>query len=188
MKSTPKSNDMLGLICENLFRHVFGDKKYYGYATAFNNPTFRRREFKKLINKFVKHVDELNASEKFKEYLTYQLKYLQKEIARTSLDPEAVGILVINLKIISTFLGYHYASGNKREEPYFIPSIWAEKRGWVETLEYYTERDKLIERREKIVELLQQEGLSLSEIAFILNISGYKVSQISQKIKLKNKK
>jgi hypothetical protein len=98
------------------------------------------------------------------------------------LDVEATGLLLINLKLIATFFGYHFAAGSKTEDPYFIPSIWAEKQGWLESLTFYNERDALIEKRQKLVEKLQKDGHTLSEIAFMLNISGYKVAQISQKI------
>lgn len=171
------------MMCENLFRQVFGDKKYYGYAAAFNDPKFRKKEFNKLIERFINHLDELVVTEKFKEYLGYQLEYLRREVARTDLDNDSVGILVVNLKIIATFLGYHYSTGPKREEPYFVPSIWAEKQGWVNALEYYKGRDSLIVVRQSVVEQLLQEGKTYSEIGFILNISGYKVAQIVQKIK-----
>lgn len=179
----PKSSEMIPMMSENLFRQVFGDKKYRGYASAFNDPAFRKKGFNKLIRRFINHLDELVVSEKFKEYLGYQLEYLRREIARTDLDDEAIGIVVVNLKIIATFLGYHYASGPKREEPYFVPSIWAEKQGWLEPLEYYKERDSLIVARQKVVEQLLKEGKTYSEISFILNISGYKVAQIVQKVK-----
>ena len=186
-KDNPKSGDMLPIMCENLFRQVFGDKQYYGYASAFNDPSYRKKEFKKLIRQFVKTLDALVVTEKFKEYLDYQLKYLEQEVARTNLDNDGVGILVVNLKIIATFLGYHYASGPKREEPYFVPSVWAERRGWVNSLEYYKERDSLIAARQDVVARLLKEGKTYSEISFVLNISGYKVAQIVQRIKADSK-
>ncbi len=182
-KNDPKSGEMLPMMCENLFRQVFGDKQYYGYASAFSDPTYRKKEFKKLIQQFVKTLNELVTTEKFKEYLSYQLKYLEKEIGRTNLDNDSLGILVVSLKIIATFLGYHYASGPKREEPYFVPSVWAERRGWTDSLEYYKERDALIASRQDVVARLLEEGKTYSEISFILNISGYKVAQIVQRIK-----
>jgi len=111
------------------------------------------------------------------------LEYLRREVKRINFDQDNLGVLVVNLKIIATFFGYHYASGPKREEPYFVPSIWAEKQGWIQPLDYYKERDELVKARQKIVEHLISDGKTYSEVAFILNLSGYKVAQIVQQIK-----
>ncbi len=182
----PKSSENVGLLAENLFRQVFGDQKYYGYASAFNDATFLKKELLKLVNRFEKHVSELKASEKFLNFLQYQLGYLKIEINRSTLNGEMAGLLIVNLKIIATFLGYHYASGNKREEPYFIPSIWAEKQAWIESRKFYQEEDKLIEVRKQVVTQLLRSGHTLAEVSFILNISGYKLAQIKQQIDSKN--
>ena len=141
---TPKSKELFTLMIENLFCLIFGKKAYYGTASAFGNPAYFKRHIIKLVDKFIAEIAELHASEKFIDYLNYQLGYLKKEILSAGdLSNETKGILIVNLKIVATLLGHAQASGDRREEPYFIPSLWAEMQGWIDLGQYLNTKEYL---------------------------------------------
>lgn len=176
----PLAASLLPMLAENLFRQVFGEKKYYGTASEFNDPILFRKECRKLLRKFRKDVLALNASQQFIDCLEVQLSYIESTLKQLKLTVDERVVLILLLKFVACLLGYQHLAGPRREEPYFVPSIWAEQRGWGRSDEFYARTSVVNERRQGLVAELLEEGFTLSETAEILNISGYKVSQLNQ--------
>lgn len=186
-EKTPKSSEYHAMMSENLFRQVFG-KRYYGMASAFYNDKYFRTNIIKLINHFKADISEIIAPEALVEYLSYQLGYFSKEVTSCkAFTPEVRGFLVISLKIIATLLGYHYSAGGKKNEPFYIPDLWAEMQGWDNLSTYLDTKEYLnTQERSKIIKQLIDNGKTNTEIATIFNLSKYKIAQIIKNTKNEN--
>lgn len=157
-------------------------------ASAFNSDNYFRKQILKLIDKLIAEVKKIQASEKFVDYLCYQLSYLKSEITLLkSIPNDLKGLLIILLKAVATLLGYGQFAGPKLVEPYFIPSLWSEMQGWSDFPKYYRTKEYFIkQKRLELVDQLIKEGRTSSEIALILNISGYRIAQFRQQINANN--
>lgn len=183
-KEASNSTKFSGIMTEYFFQSVFG-KKYHGTASAFqNNNKYFKNEIMKLIDRFISDVKNLIATEDVIENLLYQLGYLKKELSVIN-DPsnEVKGLLIINLKLFATLLGYNRVVGRREQEPYFIPTLWSEKKGWRNLSEYQDTKEHLeIETRIKIIKDLRKKKHTVTEIALIMNLSNYKTAQLLKKI------
>lgn len=183
-KYIPKSSDAFSLMAENLLRQVFG-KKYYGMASAFNNESYFKKNLTKLIDQLVKDTSALIAPEVLIDNINYQLGYFKKEINEANeFSPELRGALVISLKIIATLIGYRFLTGDKKNEPFFVPSLWSEMQGWNNLSEYLDTKEYLNNQSKiEIIKQLVAKRHTATEIAVILNISGYKVAQLLKQVR-----
>lgn len=163
-------------------RNVFGDK-YYGYASAYQNPTLFRRDVKKLVKKLQSDIDNLIASDNFKGAAKLYLERIEEGLKKAKSEDEYRALLVYSLDVITILIGYHYQSGVKRVEPYFIPSTWQDRQGWKEAADYYKFKDYMAAERKKIVKRLKSEGKTNSEVAELLNITNYRVAQILRELR-----
>lgn len=166
-----------GMPMERLMCNVFGNA-HHGLATAYQNPSTFKRDFKKLINKLISNTDQLIASENFKLSIKHRLETIKSKITQANTDDDFRVLLVEGFHIITNFLGYHYQAGNKYEEPYFIPTTWAEASGHQDALGYYEYEDELHNRQKQLVRQLKSEGKTTPEVSKIMNLSAYRVAQI----------
>jgi len=165
-----------------LMRNVFGDK-YYGYASAYQNPKLFRRDVRKLVKRLISDVDKLIASDNFKGAMKLYLERIEDGLKKAKSEDEYRAILVYALDAITILLGYHYQSGPKRTEPFYIPSTWQDRQGWKESEDYYKFKDYMKTERKRIVKMLKSEGKTNPEIAELLNISNYKIAQILKELR-----
>lgn len=166
-----------GMPMERLMRNILGDR-FHGLATAYQNPSVFKRDFRKLIDKLISDTDKLIASENFKLSIKHHLDTIKSKINRANTDDDYRVLLVEGFHIITNFFGYHYQAGKKYEEPYFIPTTWAEASGHRDSLGYYEYEDGLYDRQKQLVRQLKSEGKTYSEISTIMNLSAYRVAQI----------
>lgn len=173
----PREGYSDGMPMERLMQSVLGDR-YHGLATAYQEPSIFKRDFKKLIDKLVGDIDKLVASENFRLSIKHRLETIKSRIGQASTDDDFRVLLVESFHIVSTLLGYHYQSGKKYEEPYFIPTTRAEASGFRDALGYYEYEDELYDRQKELVLQLKSEGKTYAEISKIMNLSAYRVAQI----------
>lgn len=173
----PREGYSDGMPMERLMQSVLGDR-YHGLATAYQDPSTFKRDFKKLVDKLISDVDKLIASENFKLSIKYYLETIKSKIRHARTDDDFRVLLVEAFHIITTLLGYHHQAGNKHEEPYFIPTTWVEASGYRDALGYYEYEDELYGRQKELVQQLKSEGKTYAEISKIMNLSAYRVAQI----------
>lgn len=171
-----------GMRTELLMRNVFGDK-YYGLASAYQNPKYFKRDVKVLVKKLRKDIDDLIANDHFKSACRLYLEQIAQELGKAGSEDDYRRIFVNALDIITILLGYHYESGNKRTIPFYIPNIWKESQGWSDALNFYDYKDSLFDKRKSLVAQLKKEGFTNAAISEIMNISAYKLAQIINAIK-----
>lgn len=179
LKVKPDPHEGIELSAEFFFRHVFGDKKYDHTAGRFNDTTYSKQQIKKMISKFKDDIDHLMASEAFIAGANHDLDRLESNLLQGKMTKEKLSNALAALHPIATFLGYGAGSKHKTAEPYFIPSAWQEMLGWNNSEEYFASSRLLqVEYRAQIARQLKEQGLTLAEIAIVLNQSGYRVAQL----------
>lgn len=171
-----------GMRTELLMRNVFGDK-YYGLASAYQNPKYFKQDVKILLKKLRQDVDDLIANDHFKGACRLYLESIEKELGNAKSEDDYRKLFVNALDIVTILLGYHFEAGNKRTIPFYIPNIWNESQGWSDALKFYEYQDSLFEKRKSLVAQLKNEGFTNAAITEIMNISTYKLAQILIKIK-----
>ena len=179
------SYEMLSYSAELLFRHVFGYDKYYGTAGSFNDPSYFKKQIKKMITQLRKDIDNLQASELYINSAKNDLERLEKAMLDGQFTKQWQQLALAALRPIVTFLGYGAGSKQKTVEPYFIPSVWQENQGWNDGSAHFDHIKRLKEDyRIQIVNQLQKQGLTHAEIAEVMNQSGYRIAQLLNQAKV----
>lgn len=167
------------LSAESLFRYVFDDEAYYHTAGSFNDPVYCKRQLRKILTQFKNDIDHLQASESFIASATHDMDRLEESLLRGQITREKLSNALAALHPIATFLGYGVGSKHKSVEPYFIPSVWQEMLGWTDQENYFANSEVLhVRYRAQIALQLKEQGLTLAEIAAVLNQSGYRIAQL----------
>lgn len=167
---------MLSYDAELLFRHVFGDDKYYHTASNFDDPSYFKKHIKKLFIRLRKDIDNLQASEIFINRAKHDINDLENTLLQGRLTKERQQIIVVSLQPVITFLGYGAGSKYKTSEPYFIPSVWQERLNWTESEGFRKKLD--VDYRTQIAIQLKEQGLTHAEISEVLNQTGYRIAQL----------
>lgn len=174
------------LFAEFLFVNVYGEKKYGRKADYFRDESYFKSQIKKLISKLNTDIDNLQASELFISQAKRELTDLGLELLKGKLSKEKQMIIILSLRPIITFLGYGNGSNHKTREPYFIPTLWLERQGWLDSSIYYDRKFELENNlRIRIIEQLAKVGLSRSEIALVMNQTGYRIAQYMNEARVK---
>ena len=178
------SYEMLSHSAELLFRFVFGNK-YDGTASSFNDPSYFKKQIKKMLTQLRKDIDNLQASEHYIKSANYDLEQLEEALLDGEFTKQWQQLALAALRPIVTFLGYGAGSKHKTVEPYFIPSVWQENKEWNDGSAHYDHVKKLKEDyRMQIVKQLQKQGLTHAEIAEVMNQSGYRIAQLLNQAKV----
>ena len=175
-KDLPYNHDL-----EFALRNI-GLKKYYGYAGVFENP----KEYRKAIKEWSKHVSKrvyelTEYDERLREIVLSHLKYLEDMIKKVPDGKTEFQIIPIMMGIVNNLIGYDWM-GKINRNVFFFQSRGQqlkdlEAKAEVTTKEYIEAYRDSEKRKKEIIENLKKKGMSLYQIADIMNLSIYMVKK-----------
>jgi hypothetical protein len=169
-----------GMALETCMRRVFGDEANH-IASSSLDEKYRRRWVSRLLRQLIRDAQELDATQRHKERISYLLEALQKQ---KWTGDDASWRLVFDLLALATeLLGYEGSSGHR---PY-TPMYWQELQTHLDIANEEGQSERLQEEfrsaaawRAEVVRYLKVKGLNDLEVAMALKTSEYEVKKLKR--------
>ena len=165
---------------ENMLRQYFGDKSY-GSQGCRDNILLIPREFKKVVMKIEKRVNDLDTTIRHKERMLNEVERLKKDLSQKDTDPYTMIIHLFSL--ISRLLGYDYLKGyintpfyHQTQNQYYSQKIFEGD----DVLQDYYDNKNLISLQKGVYDFLTKNGNSDFRIAQIMNTTEYQIKKLKK--------
>lgn len=168
---------------EDGMRQILGDKAYHT-ADLAEDLKQSKQLLQKATNKLSARIDEIITMDtRLRGLLLTRLEVLQAYIKRLNKTPSIMDIVGLLYNIIGMLLGYDWMDGKAYKTPIYYRTKSQEFADYRKVISkswdsiHQEENALVVERRRLCLELHQEKGMHINQVARVLNISEYEVQQ-----------
>jgi predicted transcriptional regulator len=164
-------------------RQVLGQRAYHAPDIA-GMPASARKLLLEAVKKLSKRVDEIiTMDERLRERLLSEFEELRKHVDKIDKVPNQMPLTGTLFNIISRLLGYDWCDGKVYRTPVYFRTKSQEFKDYRNRYiskwrDLEREEHSLVLVRRRIAANLKKEGMPISQIARVLNMSEYAVGQL----------
>lgn len=167
---------------EEGMRQILGHKAYHTADWA-GSPPAAKRLLLQATRKLSARVGEIiTMDSRLRERLLSDLSSLQMQIRGMNKTPCRIHMIGLLFEIIGRLLGYDWMDGNVYRTPIYFRTKSQEYRDHIKHMRHWREWEKeeneLVLQRRRICLQLNEQGMHQNQIARVLNISEYEVTQL----------
>ena len=182
MGKATKYTFMSSMEFEEGMQQILGREAYHT-ADLAGSPSAAKKLLLKATKKLSARVDEIvNMDSRLRERLLSDLDCLRENINGMHKTPCRIHIIGLLFGIISRLLGYDWMDGKVYRTPIYFRTKSQEFQDYIKHMsdwrEWEKEESELVLQRRRICLQLSEQGMSQNQIARVLNISEYEVSQL----------
>lgn len=164
---------------ELTMRLLFGDSAYH-IAGSEANPASRRNWLQKAVKSLLRHIDDLDTTDRHKKMLMTELEAVSRLLKRAKEPSWAIIYRMFRFSI--RLIGFDYVRGARCHTPSYWQTVEQRHTAHIleggDVMQHCYDRNDAISIRRAVVENLTTQGLTNFKIALVLNTTEYQIKKL----------